>query len=105
MGFSVGHKEKCPSYNLLLSLHYCRKSPRPGPAALPSIPEKDVADVTGEVISDEARSAGGAERSVKRYQPLENRDTVFQQRRFGNGSYTSPHVRKKQIAIPRASYR
>uniref|UniRef100_A0A671ES01 Transforming acidic coiled-coil containing protein 2 n=1 Tax=Rhinolophus ferrumequinum TaxID=59479 RepID=A0A671ES01_RHIFE len=45
------------------AVHAERKSPRPGPAALPSIPEKDVADVTGEVISDEARSAGGAESS------------------------------------------
>ncbi|XP_073096386.1 transforming acidic coiled-coil-containing protein 2 isoform X22 [Manis javanica] len=41
------------------------KSPGPGPCTLPSVPEKDAPNVTGDVISDEARAVGDAERSVK----------------------------------------
>ncbi|XP_073760172.1 transforming acidic coiled-coil-containing protein 2 isoform X3 [Callorhinus ursinus] len=44
-------------------LHPERRSPGPGPSTLPSVPEKDAPDAPGEVTSDEARSAGGAERS------------------------------------------
>ncbi|XP_044605439.2 transforming acidic coiled-coil-containing protein 2 isoform X7 [Equus asinus] len=43
------------------ALHDKRKSPGPGLSTLPSVPEKDAPNVMGEVISDEARSAGGAE--------------------------------------------
>ncbi|XP_026968625.1 transforming acidic coiled-coil-containing protein 2 isoform X9 [Sagmatias obliquidens] len=39
-----------------------RKSSGPGPSTLPSVPEEDAPTVMGEVISDETRSAGGAER-------------------------------------------
>lgn len=56
----------------MLSLHYPRKIPKAGPSTLPLVPEKDAPDITDEVISDDASSAGGAERSVKRHQPLEN---------------------------------
>ncbi|OWK07858.1 hypothetical protein Celaphus_00008750 [Cervus elaphus hippelaphus] len=49
-----------------------RKSPKAGPSTLPLVPEKDAPDITDKVISDDANSAGGAERSVKRDQPLEN---------------------------------
>ncbi|XP_031317762.2 transforming acidic coiled-coil-containing protein 2 isoform X5 [Camelus dromedarius] len=42
-----------------------RKSPGSGPSTLPLVPEKDAPNITGEVISDETRSAAGAERSVK----------------------------------------
>lgn len=66
MGFSVGHGEKCLFKYLLLLLLYPRKSSGPGPSTLPSVPEEDAPTVMGEVISDETRSAGGAERSVKR---------------------------------------
>ncbi|KAM5320239.1 transforming acidic coiled-coil-containing protein 2 isoform 10-T13 [Glossophaga mutica] len=45
------------------AFHAERKSPGPGPSS--SVPERDAPDVTGEVISKEASSAGGAERSVK----------------------------------------
>ncbi|KAM5243234.1 transforming acidic coiled-coil-containing protein 2 isoform 9-T9 [Hipposideros larvatus] len=45
------------------AVHAERKSPGPGSATLASIPEKDAPDVTGEAISGEASSAGGAERS------------------------------------------
>ncbi|XP_019795718.1 transforming acidic coiled-coil-containing protein 2 isoform X15 [Tursiops truncatus] len=38
-----------------------RKSSGPGPSTLPSVPEEDAPTVMGEVISDETRSAGGAE--------------------------------------------
>ncbi|XP_057387475.1 transforming acidic coiled-coil-containing protein 2 isoform X8 [Balaenoptera acutorostrata] len=38
-----------------------RKSSGPGPSTLPLVPEKDAPNVVGEVISDETRSAGGAE--------------------------------------------
>ncbi|XP_032464168.1 transforming acidic coiled-coil-containing protein 2 isoform X3 [Phocoena sinus] len=38
-----------------------RKSSGPSPSTLPSVSEEDAPDVTGEVISDETRSAGGAE--------------------------------------------
>ncbi|XP_036754605.2 transforming acidic coiled-coil-containing protein 2 isoform X6 [Manis pentadactyla] len=41
------------------------KSPGSGPCTLPSVPEKDAPNVTGNVISDEARAVGDAERSVK----------------------------------------
>lgn len=44
------------------AVHAERKSPRPGPATLPPVPEKDAPDVTGEAISGEASSAGGTER-------------------------------------------
>ncbi|XP_045734959.1 transforming acidic coiled-coil-containing protein 2 isoform X4 [Mirounga angustirostris] len=44
-------------------LHPERRSSGPGPSTLPSVPEKDAPDAPGEVTSDEARSAGGAERS------------------------------------------
>ncbi|XP_057387476.1 transforming acidic coiled-coil-containing protein 2 isoform X9 [Balaenoptera acutorostrata] len=40
-----------------------RKSSGPGPSTLPLVPEKDAPNVVGEVISDETRSAGGAESS------------------------------------------
>uniref|UniRef100_A0A8C6CCY9 Transforming acidic coiled-coil-containing protein C-terminal domain-containing protein n=1 Tax=Monodon monoceros TaxID=40151 RepID=A0A8C6CCY9_MONMO len=40
-----------------------RKSSGPSPSTLPSVPEEDVPNVMGEVISDETRSAGGAESS------------------------------------------
>ncbi|XP_026968627.1 transforming acidic coiled-coil-containing protein 2 isoform X11 [Sagmatias obliquidens] len=40
-----------------------RKSSGPGPSTLPSVPEEDAPTVMGEVISDETRSAGGAESS------------------------------------------
>nr|KAF6459212.1 transforming acidic coiled-coil containing protein 2 [Rousettus aegyptiacus] len=43
--------------------HAERKCPGPGPSTLPSVPEEDAPNVTSEVISDEARSAGGAESS------------------------------------------
>ena len=66
MGFSIGHGEKCLFKYLLLLLPYARKSSGPGPSTLPLVPEKDAPNVVGEVISDETRSAGGAERSVKR---------------------------------------
>ncbi|XP_073096387.1 transforming acidic coiled-coil-containing protein 2 isoform X23 [Manis javanica] len=39
------------------------KSPGPGPCTLPSVPEKDAPNVTGDVISDEARAVGDAESS------------------------------------------
>ncbi|XP_028340225.1 transforming acidic coiled-coil-containing protein 2-like isoform X3 [Physeter macrocephalus] len=38
-----------------------RKSSGPGPSTLPLVPEKDFPNVMGEVISDETRSAAGAE--------------------------------------------
>ncbi|XP_036915489.1 transforming acidic coiled-coil-containing protein 2 isoform X3 [Sturnira hondurensis] len=41
------------------AFHAERRSPGPGPS--PSVSEKDAPDVTGEVISKEASSAGGAE--------------------------------------------
>ncbi|KAK2503682.1 hypothetical protein MC885_004249, partial [Smutsia gigantea] len=47
------------------------KSQGSGLSILPSVPEKHAPNVTGNVISDEARAVGDAERSVKRYQPLE----------------------------------
>lgn len=57
---------------------YCpRSSPRPGLSTLPSIPEKEAPDAPDEVISDAARSVGGAERSVKRGQPLQNHEAFF----------------------------
>ncbi|XP_029788580.1 transforming acidic coiled-coil-containing protein 2 isoform X3 [Suricata suricatta] len=40
-----------------------RKSPRPDPSISPSVPEKDAPNVPGNVVSEEARSVGGAERS------------------------------------------
>ncbi|XP_032738049.1 transforming acidic coiled-coil-containing protein 2 isoform X2 [Lontra canadensis] len=40
-----------------------RSSPGPGLSTLPSIPEKEAPDAPDEVISDAARSMGGAERS------------------------------------------
>ncbi|KAB0382148.1 hypothetical protein FD755_004065 [Muntiacus reevesi] len=40
-----------------------RKSPKAGPSTLPLVPEKDAPDITDKVISDDANSAGGAERS------------------------------------------
>ncbi|KAM8782867.1 transforming acidic coiled-coil-containing protein 2 isoform 3-T3 [Rhynchonycteris naso] len=43
--------------------HAARKSPGPVQSTSPSVPEKDVPEVTGEVISNEAGSAGGAESS------------------------------------------
>ncbi|XP_054437609.1 transforming acidic coiled-coil-containing protein 2-like isoform X4 [Pteronotus mesoamericanus] len=45
------------------AFHAERKSPGRGPSTCPSVPEKDAPDVTGEVISSEARRAGGAESS------------------------------------------
>ncbi|XP_074195031.1 transforming acidic coiled-coil-containing protein 2 isoform X5 [Rhinolophus sinicus] len=45
------------------AVHAERKSPGPDPATLRSVPETDAPGVTGEVISNEARSAGGAESS------------------------------------------
>ncbi|XP_043453674.1 transforming acidic coiled-coil-containing protein 2 isoform X1 [Prionailurus bengalensis] len=45
------------------ALHAERKSPRPDPSTLLSVPEKEAPNVPGNVISDEARSVGGAERS------------------------------------------
>ncbi|XP_045424289.1 transforming acidic coiled-coil-containing protein 2 isoform X2 [Lemur catta] len=44
-------------------LHTDRSSPGPGPATLPSVPEKGAPTVTGEVTSEEARGAEGTERS------------------------------------------
>ncbi|XP_072828137.1 transforming acidic coiled-coil-containing protein 2 isoform X8 [Vicugna pacos] len=38
-----------------------RKSPGSGPSTLPLVPEKDAPNITGEVISDETRSAAGTE--------------------------------------------
>ncbi|XP_053765956.1 transforming acidic coiled-coil-containing protein 2 isoform X12 [Panthera pardus] len=45
------------------ALHAERKSPRPDPSTLLSVPEKEAPNVPGNVVSDEARSVGGAERS------------------------------------------
>ncbi|XP_058553973.1 transforming acidic coiled-coil-containing protein 2 isoform X11 [Neofelis nebulosa] len=45
------------------ALHAERKSPRPDPSTLLSVPEKEAPNVLGNVVSDEARSVGGAERS------------------------------------------
>ncbi|XP_058400153.1 transforming acidic coiled-coil-containing protein 2 isoform X1 [Diceros bicornis minor] len=42
---------------------YPRRSPGPGPSTLPLVPEKDAPNIMGEVTSDEARSAGGADSS------------------------------------------
>ncbi|XP_075865847.1 transforming acidic coiled-coil-containing protein 2 isoform X3 [Microcebus murinus] len=44
-------------------LHAGRNSLGPGPATLPSVPEKGAPRVTGEVTSEEARRAEGTERS------------------------------------------
>lgn len=66
MGFSIGHGEECLFKYFLLLLPYPRKSSGPSPSTLPSVSEEDAPDVMGEVISDETRSVGGAERSVKR---------------------------------------
>ncbi|XP_061259704.1 transforming acidic coiled-coil-containing protein 2 isoform X17 [Bos javanicus] len=41
-----------------------RKIPKAGPSTLPLVPEKDAADITDEVISDDASSAGGAESTI-----------------------------------------
>ncbi|XP_040110864.1 transforming acidic coiled-coil-containing protein 2 isoform X21 [Oryx dammah] len=41
-----------------------RKIPKAGPSTLPLVPEKDAPDITDEVISDDASSAGGAESSL-----------------------------------------
>ncbi|XP_077635717.1 transforming acidic coiled-coil-containing protein 2 isoform X2 [Crocuta crocuta] len=45
------------------ALHTERKSPETDPSMSPSVPEKDAGNVLGNVVSDEAKSVGGAERS------------------------------------------
>ncbi|XP_066095565.1 transforming acidic coiled-coil-containing protein 2 isoform X6 [Saccopteryx bilineata] len=71
--------------------HADRKSSGPVQSTSPSVPEKDVPDGTDKVISKEARSAGGAERSVKRYQPVEECDAVPRQRHAGCFAHESLH--------------
>ena len=79
MGFFSRMWRQIPFLHRLLSLPYPRKSPRPDPSTLLSVPEKEAPNVPGNVVSDEARSVGGAERSVKRYQPSENQEALLWQ--------------------------